>query len=164
MRQFLNIMFLILSLTSLAQTADLKGHVTYRDDKSDFVGANVYLYKDGRMVINCLTGKDGNFILNDIAVGSYVLRLKYLDFKEKLIPKVLVASGMKSLEIVYPDPCITAEKVCPYGHKNNIIPIVYGMPGEETIKKAQNGLVHLAGCVVSDCEPLWYCNTHEISF
>jgi len=70
---------------------------------------------------------------------------------------------MKNLEIVYPDPCIPAEKVCPYGHKDNIVPIVYGMPGAETMKMAEQGLVHLAGCVVSDCDPRWYCKAHETS-
>ena len=164
MSQLLFVLTMLLSLTTSAQTVDLKGHVTYRDDKSDFVGAGVFLIKDGKLITDCLTGKNGNYVFRDIPFGNYTLRLKYRDFKEKIIPKVVVASGMKNLEIGYPDPCIAAEKICPYGHKDNIIPIVYGMPGAETMKMAEKGLVHLAGCVVSDCDPRWYCKTHEISF
>ena len=132
MRKLLFTLFSLFSITASAQTANLKGHVTYREEKSDFVGACIFLIKEGKVITDCLTDKNGNFEFKDIRDGSYTLRLKYRDFKEKLVPNVVVTASMKNLEIVYPDPCIPADKICPYGHKDNIIPIVYGMPGAET--------------------------------
>ena len=52
--------------------------------------------------------------------------------------------------------------ICPIGnHTNNIIPIVYGLPTPKTMAKAKKGLVHLGGCVLSNCDPHYYCTVHN---
>ena len=51
---------------------------------------------------------------------------------------------------------------CIGGHTDHIVPIVYGMPTEEMMRKAELGLVHLGGCVMSDSDPKFYCTIHEI--
>jgi len=51
---------------------------------------------------------------------------------------------------------------CIGGHTDHIVPIVYGMPTEETMRKAELGLVHLGGCVMSDSDPKFYCTIHKI--
>jgi len=51
---------------------------------------------------------------------------------------------------------------CVGGHTDHIIPIVYGEPTEKTMKKAELGLVHLGGCVMSDSDPKFYCTIHKI--
>lgn len=164
MKKLLNAIFLFLSLSSCAQTADVKGHVKVRANKSDFEGVRIYLLQDGKQMTNSVTDKKGNYLMKNVAVGTYTILFKYHDFKEKFILNIIVASGMKNIDIVYPDPFEAAEKVCPYNHIDSIIPIVYGMPGAETMKMADKGLVHLGGCVVSECSPRWYCKTHGISF
>lgn len=54
------------------------------------------------------------------------------------------------------------EPVCPHGHKDSIIPIVYGYPSEELFAKSDSGLVALGGCELSDEN--WYCKIHQTSF
>jgi hypothetical protein len=51
---------------------------------------------------------------------------------------------------------------CVGGHTDHIIPIVYGLPSEEMMKKAELGLIHLGGCVISDSDPKFYCTIHKI--
>ena len=47
-------------------------------------------------------------------------------------------------------------------HTDHIVPIVYGMPTEEVMRKAKLGLVHLGGCVMSNSDPKFYCTLHKI--
>ncbi len=164
MKILINILLILISVTSYAQSADLKGHVMFREDKSDFPGAKLVLLKDKKVISECETDKNGLFHFLNIAVGTYDLLLRYKDFNEKIIPNIYVASSMNNLDIVYPDPCVASEKVCPYNHTDSIIPMAYGMPGAETMKMAEKGLVHLGGCVVSECSPRWYCKKHDIIF
>jgi hypothetical protein len=51
---------------------------------------------------------------------------------------------------------------CIGGHTDHIIPIVYGLPTEKTMTKAEKGLVHLGGCIVSEDDPKYYCKIHQV--
>ncbi len=53
---------------------------------------------------------------------------------------------------------------CPFGHFHEIIPIINGLPTSEEIKLAEKGKVILAGCLVDECSPKYYCKIHHISF
>ena len=46
---------------------------------------------------------------------------------------------------------------CPSCDSNNVVPIVYGMPGSELMEQAERGEVILGGCVVTDNDPGLYC-------
>lgn len=53
--------------------------------------------------------------------------------------------------------------VCPKCEKNDqVVYIAYGYPGYEMIEKAENGEIHLGGCVIG--EEKFYCNRDNISF
>lgn len=57
--------------------------------------------------------------------------------------------------------------ICPTGnHKNNVIPIVYGliMGSKSFFRKVEKGKIELGGCMVTDCDPNWYCKTHDRRF
>lgn len=48
---------------------------------------------------------------------------------------------------------------CPKcGSSQGVVPIVYGYPGEELMKKAQKGDVKLGGCIIGENNPNWHCN------
>ena len=53
---------------------------------------------------------------------------------------------------------------CPEGHRDSIIPILYGYPSEEMFNQSDSGIIALGGCEVSDCDPNWWCKIHEIGF
>jgi hypothetical protein len=54
---------------------------------------------------------------------------------------------------------------CPVcrSHKD-VVPIVYGKPATETIKKAERGECWLGGCVVDKDSPRYYCKKDKKSF
>jgi hypothetical protein len=56
-------------------------------------------------------------------------------------------------------------KICPLCHKNdNVIPFIYGKPGKELIKLANEGQVKLAGCSLSNTSPKFYCKRDKLEF
>jgi len=49
---------------------------------------------------------------------------------------------------------------CPHCGGHDLVPIVYGLPGDELIAAAKNGDVSLGGCVViGGRSPAWTCRT-----
>jgi hypothetical protein len=63
-------------------------------------------------------------------------------------------------------PCPYAQQghppACIGGHRDGIIPIVYGLSSSlELVKKAKRGEIWRAGCLVTDCDPHYYCTLHR---
>jgi hypothetical protein len=40
-----------------------------------------------------------------------------------------------------------SKEVCPHGHRDGIVPIIYGIPAFETMKDAEKGKCKLGGCI-----------------
>lgn len=56
---------------------------------------------------------------------------------------------------------------CPKKHTDSIIPIIYGLVAEKIewgTKKKKEIKARYAGCVVTDCDPQFYCKEHDIEF
>lgn len=47
---------------------------------------------------------------------------------------------------------------------NKVLPITYGMPTQKMMKRAGKGKIYLAGCVVFDYSPNFYCKRDEFEF
>jgi len=63
------------------------------------------------------------------------------------------------------DAEIRVDGACPEGdHQDEVIPIVYGFPTEETFQKADSGLVVLGGCEMPEKPKKYYCKKHQQSF
>ncbi len=57
------------------------------------------------------------------------------------------------------------EKTCPVCQKHDeVIPIIYGEPRKRLFKDSLKGKVRLGGCVISDCDPNWFCKRDEKEF
>jgi hypothetical protein len=50
---------------------------------------------------------------------------------------------------------------CHESHADSIIPLVYGKPTNETIKKRKNNKLHLAGCMKTGGASKYYCEFHN---
>lgn len=50
---------------------------------------------------------------------------------------------------------------CVGGHTDQLLPIVYGRPTPQAVRQAQRGRVVLRGCLVSGCDPRYYCPLHK---
>lgn len=49
-------------------------------------------------------------------------------------------------------------------NKKDVIPINYGLPMPELMKKAERGEVRLGGCCISDVDPQWFCKSCQKNF
>ena len=46
---------------------------------------------------------------------------------------------------------------CPSCGKDNLLPIVYGLPGQELLKTSARREVLLGGCIIDSNSPEWQC-------
>lgn len=52
---------------------------------------------------------------------------------------------------------------CPRCRSRRVVPIAYGLPGDELMRAAQAGRIELGGCEVCEDAPNWHCRAcaHE---
>jgi len=56
-------------------------------------------------------------------------------------------------------------KKCPTCQSNDqVVPIMYGMPGPKMQDDHFAGKIHLGGCVISENDPKWFCQRDEVEF
>ena len=93
-------------------------------------------------------------------------------FKEYRILSVLTNDMSKSslnLSFEFPERCQYnlrgINKNCPKCHKTDkVLPVCYGLPIYNEKGEALGPKCHIAGCIVSECDPAWYCNRDKLSF
>jgi hypothetical protein len=153
-----------ISVSSFSQTCSLKGHIAFLDDNSDFDNLTILLIQNGEVITGATTDSKGNYAINNIPIGIYDLKLTLIGFRDKIIKDFAIKEEVRTENFVFPDPCKSSKKVCPQGHSDNIIPIIYGYPTNRNLNKAKKGKIKLGGCVVTDCDPKWHCTKHNIDF
>ena len=108
--------------------------------------------------------------LGDFKVGVYNLELYDYKTRRMKIDSVKInADSVTTLNIIYPALCkfIYPENykpLCPQGHNDEVVKILYGYPTKKAMKEAEKGLIYLGGCIISDCDPKYYCKKHKIQF
>jgi hypothetical protein len=79
---------------------------------------------------------------------------------------IAVSPGPAALAQTAAAPCpyqypAAQRPACVGGHTNRLLPIVYGRPTAPTQRLARQGKVVLRGCLVSGCDPRYYCPIHK---
>ena len=148
-------------LIGFSQNGELSGHVTEKFG-TEFPGLTVELMQDGKSIKATQTDFDGKYSFKNIPYGIYSIKVNGLGMREETIENVAMEGKEKILDFTYPKPCVANKKVCPKVHKDKIIPIAYGFPTKQTVKKAENGKVKLGGCTPY-CEK-WHCVEHDLDF
>lgn len=164
MKGILNLLFLFASVLIYAQNGKLSGKIVSAVDNFPTPGVTIKFLIDEKVEFITGTDIDGNYSIEKIPFGTYYITFNSLGNKEKIVVNFKIEEETKIFNFLYPDICIASEKVCPKGHDDKLIPIVYGLPGKKLLKKAEKGKVKLGGCVVSDCNPKWFCKTHDLEF
>jgi len=162
MKPFLFYTLLFATALGFSQNGNLNGNIVFYEDNSPLAGLKLELISNGSTIYESQTDFDGKYDLKNVPIGTYDLKMSYLGFRAMTV-SVQVDPGNKILDFSYPAPCSKVSKTCPDGHKNNIIPIVYGLPDAKTMKKSKKGKIKLGGCDPSFCER-WHCKTHNIDF
>ena len=164
MRTLTTILLLVTWTVSFSQDNGLKGQVI-DNEENPLAGLTIKILDRDSVVAWTLTGQNGDYEIQNIKPGLYDLSIQHLGFRERILKDVKIpANDIQPFNITHPGPCVRSEKVCPNGHTDNLVPIVYGLPGKRSMKKADKGQIKLGGCIVTNCDPEWYCKTHKIEF
>lgn len=108
--------------------------------------------------------------LNSLA-GSYKVRISAEGQNTFVKEGIEVKTGQNlELKFMIDGPCLYDHPagyvpVCPRGHSDGIIPIVYGLSatnGNKFIKDRKDMTEKYAGCVTFGCDPKFYCKIHDL--
>ena len=156
--------FLTIHLLGFAQKGQIIGHVTSTDSLTNINYLRLLIKINDSTIAETIPQQNGEFNLKNIPFGQYQLVITQIGNRDRLMSNVNIL-GDTTIDIIYPPPCNFIKRgqqpICVGGHTDFIIPIVYGLPAKKTMDKAKKGLIHLGGCVVSDCDPSFYCTIHH---
>ena len=151
---------------SFAQRGIINGHVKSLDPEINLIGLKVLLKQEDALVAGTLIDSTGNFVFRFLKSGTYTIEINSPWYRSLIDTVRVYTSFETAVNLVYPVPCEYVYKkgevpTCINGHKNQIIPILYGLATPESIKKSKKGELFLAGCEVTDCDPQYYCKIHK---
>ena len=167
MKRFLIYILLALTMNSFCQTGILKGSFRNGVDHTPSRFITVVLYQNDKLITGTNSDSTGHFEIKNISPGEYELEFSFVGYQSYVIPGLQVFNDSTVyLQTNYPCPNSQnkSKKICPFGHSDEIIPIVYGLPTQRTLERAEKGRCELGGCMVTECDPQWYCKKHKISF
>ena len=130
---------------------------------------NIYAYKEKSFVSKTTIITSGSYLIKDLKEGNYNFELHSFETRARRLyidSVYVIKDSTTHLKVAYPGPCKFVytkdyKPVCPYNHYDKIVKIVYGYPSSKTMAKAKKGIIHLGGCIISDCDPKYYCTIHK---
>jgi hypothetical protein len=161
-------LLILSSLVSFCQRGKINGRITKSDTLIEFYELTVILKHGDSVLTGAVPDQNGNFTLKEIPDGYYKIVIKRMGYRDDTKDTIKVEKDTTiNLTFGYPPPCVFTyvkghKPSCINGHMDHIIPIKYGLPTTKTMKKAKKGLVHLGGCMITDCDPQYYCTIHKI--
>lgn len=168
MKLLLAKILVLTSLSSFCQSGQIAGQIMKQDTLLEYKYLTVLLTIDDSTIKGTVPDTAGFFKLKNINKGIYSLKIRYTGKRDLVSNNLQIFSDTTiCLNLSYPPPCGFVYRKwqkpkCIKGHTNHIIPIVYGLPTKKTMLKAKKGLVHLAGCTMTDCDPHYYCTVHNV--
>lgn len=156
--------FLLLAIFGRAQTVPseivvLNFNVGYRP-------ANIDIIKDGKEFETFEVRE--SLGIKGLEQGCYKFILSGRGQPRSLTDSVVVQAGQKlKLNINLEGPCLYDHPadyipICPEHHTDNVIPIVYGLIAKR--RDSSDSTYFEGGCIVTDCDPKYYCKVHSIRF
>lgn len=154
-------------LTSFCQATSLRGKLVDRQSHQGIVGALLVFKRTDTIVTRCISDSAGLFQVDNLPPDVYKLDIAASGYRPQTLQNVLVSATTAPLIITFPGPCPYAYSgaqpvTCKFGHTDQLIPVVYGEPSDETVEKARWGKVYLGGCIVTGCDPTYYCKIHHL--
>ena len=153
------------TLSSFSQVGSIEGRVLYKPDSSRLAGVDIIV--DGTR-IGASTDLDGYYRIDSLQPGYHNLNIICVGVPIIRKENVLIeidSTTIMNIGIPEGDCDSSKSNVCPIGnHTDSVIPIVYGLPGKKLMRKAEKGKIKLGGCLITGCDPKWYCTKHNESF
>lgn len=132
--------------------------------------------KDKTILDSVKVDKELGFVFEDIKEDSVQVFFSLRNYPTDRSYIITLAEGeTKNVAFDFRSTCPYSERKtkCPTCHKKDaVIPISYGLTfqikmvgkdGKEKKSKKKNRAKE-GGCVVSDCQPYWYCERDELEF
>jgi hypothetical protein len=167
---FVHFLFFV-SLTTYCQNGQIVGQIVRNNDPFLEYKYLTAILKQGDSVIKgTIPDQSGIFKIGEINKGIYSLTIRQIGYRDFVTDSLqILGDTILQLNLKYPPTCIyiyakDQNLTCKNGHSDKIIPIVYGLPTKKTMNKAKKGLVKLGGCIVSECDPHYFCTVHKIEF
>jgi hypothetical protein len=171
MRHALTTILLLLGATCTAQY-QRSGNKVYNLTLA-YQPATVQILKDSLLLSPLQVNNEGKITYVDLQPGFYSVKVTGRGQPETIKDSLYVTQGQKLvLNIKIAGPCLYHHAAnyipaCPQNHTDSIIPIVYGLiagRGDTFIKNKKDEKVRYAGCVVTGCDPQYYCKLHDLEF
>jgi hypothetical protein len=130
----------------------------------------IFVNKGQQYIKNIIVDTTGTYLIRDLLEGDYNLELYSLQVENRRLnlKDIHVADdSVAKVSIIYPGPCKFIypkdyKPVCPFNHKDSIVRIVYGFPSGKNMRKAKEGKIYLGGCIITNCDPKYYCKIHKL--
>lgn len=157
------ILILLTSMSVHGQFSTIDGQVYDRTEKQGLAFANIWLEGTNK---GASTDVNGKFEIDSISPGTYNIRSSYIGYGDTTLSNVKINND--TILIIYlglSEPCKYNDhrnnKTCPVcGKENRVIPIVYGL----IIGKLNKRKFYFAGCIITSCDPNWYCKRDKYKF
>lgn len=118
--------------------------------------------------LQTFSDNEGKFIFNNVPVGEDIFECSTVGYGTPRRLTIKIFADSTSFIKINLAPCqydTFGARQCPICNKTDVtIPIVYGDPTKKGIKLAKKGEIKLGGCVISHCDPKWYCKRDGVSF
>src|SRR6187551_1551921 len=99
--------FVLVSTIAFAQnTQTIRGKIVDKETKAALPGV-VTLYRDSVLVTGASADVEGNYKMENIAVGRYTLRIQYIGYLPVSIPNVIVNSGKENIITIELEQSVT---------------------------------------------------------
>lgn len=175
-RLFYLILFIALCLVgqqSIGQNSKISGRLIVKNkgNKKNIVENTMVVITSDSIQKFTTVDKNLNFSFDSLISDTYNIQVKTIFYYQDttFYNIVLKDNELIKLKIPYPPFCIyrnTKGKFCPICRKKDkVIPILYGLMifnPEEPEK--QEDEYYPGGCMVSGCDPNWYCKRDKKEF
>lgn len=179
--------FLFISFSCFSQTGKLTGKLILKDvENYKKVSENTFvILKDGKRIDSIKVDDKLSFSFENLSTDKLQVFTSLTSYPNMIYSIYLKEHEIKSIEIPYTSTCPYSKdrkNVCPTCNKNDkVLPIFYGLlsitkykdkNGNPTdingkiISKEEDERVRFisGGCVVSDCQPNWFCQRDQLNF
>ncbi|SFQ17629.1 hypothetical protein [Parafilimonas terrae] len=164
MRVFIIISTLLFSLASTAQSV-FHGRIILQDS---------LFPKDGRIIFPLINDTSKADLYNPINIdlsnpNHRIFYLIWPDWKSKVFRFIDGVCTDSVYSIKIPNDKFYKEfqqkEICPICFRSKyLIPIIYGLPGSKLMKQAKRNKVILAGCILYEDAPKFYCTKDNFQF
>jgi len=170
MQLFLIVLFLMVYSVASGQT--LKGKIVDGKNNRPISWATLILHsKGGNRQVN-IADLGGKFSFSRIDTSNDLeITFSAIGFRDTTFRSIAI-KGDTTITLVYLHYCqydaSIKNKRCPTcKRKDNVIPILYGLPiaiNNKDPAKDDGKKYILAGCEITGCDPHWYCKRDKTSF